>query len=84
MASEKNEKQNFEQALARLEAIVAEMEGGKLPLAESMKRFEEGMRLSAYCSEKLGEAEKKVETLFQKANGEMEWRETEVPEEESE
>lgn len=66
----------FEEALAKLEAIVSEMEGGRLSLEESMARFEEGMKLTTYCGEKLGETEKKIEVLFKNAQGIPEWQET--------
>ena len=59
----------FEQAIARLEAIVGELEKGDLPLDESLKIFEEGIRLSKSCLKVLEDAEKKVEVLVQDKNG---------------
>jgi exodeoxyribonuclease VII small subunit len=59
----------FEQAMARLEAIVGELERGDLPLDESLKIFEEGIRLSKNCLKVLEDAEKKVEVLVQEKNG---------------
>lgn len=59
----------FEQAMARLEAIVAELEKGELPLDESLKIFEEGIRLSKNCLKVLEEAERKIEVLVQDKNG---------------
>ena len=59
----------FEQAMARLEAIVGELENGDLPLDESLKIFEEGIRLSRNCLKVLEEAERKVEVLVQDKNG---------------
>lgn len=59
----------FEQAMARLESIVAELERGELPLDESLRIFEEGIRLSKTCLKMLNEAEKKVEILVQDKNG---------------
>jgi len=59
----------FEQAMARLEAIVGELERGDLPLDESLKIFEEGIRLSKSCLKVLEDAEKKVEVLVQDKNG---------------
>jgi exodeoxyribonuclease VII small subunit len=59
----------FEQAMARLEAIVGELEKGDLPLDESLKIFEEGIRLSKSCLKVLEEAERKVEVLVQEKNG---------------
>jgi exodeoxyribonuclease VII small subunit len=59
----------FEQAMARLEAIVSELEKGDLPLDESLKIFEEGIRLSKNCLKVLEDAERKVEVLVQDKNG---------------
>ncbi len=64
----------FEQAMARLEAIVGELEKGDLPLEESLKIFEEGIRLSKSCLKVLEEAERKVEVLVQDKNGKKELR----------
>lgn len=66
------ELKDFEQALRRLEEIVAELEKGELPLEKSLELFEEGVRLSKFCSERLDEAERKVEILLQKSSGELE------------
>ncbi|HUG43412.1 MAG TPA: exodeoxyribonuclease VII small subunit [Acidobacteriota bacterium] len=66
------ELKDFEQALKRLEEIVAELEKGELPLERSLELFEEGVRLSKFCSERLDEAERKVEILLKKSSGEME------------
>jgi len=52
---------SFEEALGRLEALVEGLEGGDLPLAEALAKFEEGMTLKALCARKLQEAEAKVE-----------------------
>ena len=54
----------FEEALARLEAIVNELERGQLPLDDSMRIFEEGMKLSKTCLKMLEDAERKVEILI--------------------
>lgn len=52
---------SFEQALARLEQIVEELDSGELPLDETLARFEEGMALKRFCAERLSQAEAKVE-----------------------
>jgi exodeoxyribonuclease VII small subunit len=62
----------FEDALAGLERIVAQMEGGDLPLDDALKLFEEGVRLSRFCSAKLDEADRRIEILIKGADGE--WR----------
>lgn len=54
---------DFEKNLNRLDDIVKKMEGGDLPLEDSLKLFEEGVKLSRVCHEKLNEAEKKVQML---------------------
>ena len=59
----------FEKAMARLEAIVGELEKGDLPLDESLKIFEEGIRLSKNCLKILEDAEHRVEVLVQDKNG---------------
>jgi len=64
----------FEQAMARLEVIVGELEKGDLPLDESLKIFEEGIRLSRNCLRVLEEAERKVEVLVQDKNGKKQLR----------
>lgn len=56
---------NFESALKRLEEIAAEMEDGKLSLDESVKLYEEGVKLSKYCSWKLSDVDQKVEMVNQ-------------------
>ena len=60
---------SFEQAVERLEKIVADMENAELPLEEVLKQYEEGTRLVRFCSQKLDEAEKKIELLHKKADG---------------
>lgn len=62
--------QKFETALERLEKIVEEMESGELPLEETLKRYEEGVGLARFCSEKLNEVQKKIELLKKNAKGE--------------
>jgi exodeoxyribonuclease VII small subunit len=53
----------FEKALERLEKIVDELESGSLDLDDSLKAYEEGVKLIKLCSKKLNEAEKKIEIL---------------------
>ena len=59
----------FEDALARLETIVAELERGDLPLNDSLKMFEEGIKLSKTCLKMLDDAERKVEIMVQDKDG---------------
>ena len=60
---------SFEEAIQRLEKIVADMERAELPLEDVLKKYEEGTRLVRFCSQKLEEAEKKIELLTKKADG---------------
>lgn len=53
----------FEKAMTRLEQIVAKLESGQCSLDESLQLFEEGTKLSAYCSKLLKEAEQKITKL---------------------
>ncbi len=76
--------QKFEEALQKLEAIVKKLEDGNLSLEESLKAFEEGMRLSRFCSKKLDEAEKKVEILLKDGSGRLAARPFSLEEEEKE
>jgi exodeoxyribonuclease VII small subunit len=62
-------KETFEDSFKKLEKIVTKMEDGNLPLEESLKLFEEGMRLYTFCANKLGEVQKKVELLTQGPDG---------------
>jgi exodeoxyribonuclease VII small subunit len=64
MAEEK-----FEEALTKLEEIVKKMESGDLTLEESLKSFEEGVRLSRFCAKKLDEAERRIEVLLKNEEG---------------
>jgi len=64
-------KEKFEEALQKLEAIVALMEEGDLPLEETLKAFEEGVRLARFCASKLDEAERKVEKLMRDQAGKL-------------
>jgi exodeoxyribonuclease VII small subunit len=54
---------NFEKAMDRLEAIVEQMETGKLPLEDLIVRYEEGMNLVKVCQERLTSAEQKIEII---------------------
>lgn len=62
-------KEKYEEALNKLEKIVAKMEAGNISLEESLKFFEEGIRLSRFCSRKLDEAEKRLEILMRDKDG---------------
>jgi exodeoxyribonuclease VII small subunit len=61
---------DFEQSLAELEALVARMDEGELSLEESLKAFEQGVRLTQQCQQALGEAQQRVQVLMQQ-DGEL-------------
>lgn len=57
--------------MKQLEKIVQELEDGDLPLEKAIKKFEEGIKLTRFCSAKLDETEKKVSILLKNADGQM-------------
>ncbi len=64
-----HEERSFEEALARLEEIVRQMEQGEVALEQSLALFEEGVRLSRHCARKLDEAEKRIAVLTEGEDG---------------
>lgn len=64
-------KKTFESALARLEKITEELESGDLSLEASLKKFDEGIKLTEFCNARLSEARTRVEILLEK-NGRLE------------
>lgn len=63
--------ESFENGLEKLEGIVEKLERGELALEESLKLYEEGIRLSRMCHERLQEAEGKIELLMKNARGDV-------------
>ncbi len=61
----------FEDSLKQLETIVNQLERGDLPLEDSLKLFEEGIRLSSACKEELDAAEGKVQVLLKQRDGSL-------------
>lgn len=61
----------FETTLARLEEIVSQLEQGDLPLEQSLKLFEDGVKLARLCTVRLEEAERKVEQLLKDKAGKL-------------
>ncbi len=53
-------KMTYEQATKRLEEIVEKLESGEMPLEESLKLYEEGVKLADFCTKKLNEAKQKI------------------------
>ena len=64
-------KQTFESAIKKLEQIVGDLESGDLPLEKALKKFEEGVQLSTFCTRILDETEKKVTILLQDKDGNL-------------
>ncbi|MEJ2097634.1 MAG: exodeoxyribonuclease VII small subunit [Deltaproteobacteria bacterium] len=63
--------QTFEKSIEQLEQIIRELEAGDLPLEKAIQRFEEGIRLSKECAQKLDETEKKISILIQDMGGDL-------------
>jgi exodeoxyribonuclease VII small subunit len=61
--------QTFETSLKELEKIVRRLENGDLPLEESLKLFEDGVKLARECQERLNQAERRIEILLKDENG---------------
>ena len=68
----------FETALGRLEEIVGQMESAELPLESIIGKYEEGMKLLAFCEQKLEAAEKKIELLTRDKSGKVQRGEMET------
>ncbi|MDQ3281539.1 MAG: exodeoxyribonuclease VII small subunit [Acidobacteriota bacterium] len=60
---------DFEKSFQNLEKIVQRLESEELPLDESLQLFEEGIRLSRFCHQRLEEVEKKIELILADAKG---------------
>ena len=72
----------FEKQLAQLETVVERLEKGDLTLDESVRLFEEGMKLSNACKEELEQAEGRIQVLVETKGGTMQVAEMEVEEDE--
>ena len=60
---------SFEASLEGLEEIVQQLEGGDLPLEKSLELFEQGIKLSRQCQERLSQAERRIEVLLRDNQG---------------
>ncbi|MEJ7616018.1 MAG: exodeoxyribonuclease VII small subunit [Pyrinomonadaceae bacterium] len=69
MKPETAEGKDFESSLGMLERIVRELERGDLPLEKSLQLFEEGVRLTRECQQRLNEAERRIEVLLRGPEG---------------
>jgi len=70
--TKKLETPNFETAMAELEELVAQIETGNLSLEDSLKQFEQGIKLSRTCQQSLTDAEQRVKILTESLNGAIE------------
>jgi exodeoxyribonuclease VII small subunit len=73
----KDSSESFEQLFRELEATVAKLEAGDLPLDESLALFERGMELSKKCGKLLDQAELRIKELVPQANGEVDVKDLE-------
>jgi len=76
-------KQTFEQAMEKLEQIVQDLESGDPFLDAAIQKFEEGIKLSKFCSEKLDEMEKRISVLLKNDAGEIVENQLDLDSEES-
>ncbi len=65
------DKMSYEEAFKELQSVVETMEGGELPLKDSLAHFERGQALSARCSELLEEAQLRLRQLTENESGEL-------------
>lgn len=64
-------KKRFEDTLGELEKIVQRLEDPDVPLEEAVALFEDGIKLSRFCSQKLDEVEKRVDVLLKDEQGNL-------------
>jgi len=74
----------FEERLTQLESVVEKLERGELTLEESVRLFEEGVKLSDACKQELEKAEGKVQVLVEGRNGKMRAAEMDADKDETE
>ena len=69
MKNGQEQARTFEASLEALEQIVHQLEDGDLPLDKSLELFEQGIRLSRECQERLSQAERRIEILLRDNQG---------------
>ncbi|GEN52122.1 exodeoxyribonuclease VII small subunit [Halobacillus litoralis] len=69
--TDKQETISFEEAMKQLEEIVEKLETGEVPLEKAIQYYQEGMKLSKLCSEKLGNVETQMQQIMNE-HGELE------------
>ncbi len=70
-ADEHSSKGTFDEGVSALEAVVAELESGELPLEKALESFEKGIALVRQLNERLNHAEKRIEVLSRGSEGEL-------------
>lgn len=78
MKNSEEQPKSFETSLEALEQIVQDLEAGDLPLEKSLELFEQGIRLSRECQERLSQAERRIEVLLRDNQGRVTVSEFEV------
>ena len=78
MAVKKTKTKSFEDSMKRLEEIVTALEGGSLPLEETLALYRAGKELSAYCGSVLKKAEQEVKSISETLDGQ--YKLTDFPE----
>ena len=79
MKNTEEQPKSFEASLEALEQIVQDLEEGDLPLEKSLELFEQGIRLSRECQERLSQAERRIEVLLRDNQGRVTVSEFEAP-----
>jgi exodeoxyribonuclease VII small subunit len=69
MKNGQDQGRTFEASLEALEKIVHQLESGDLPLEKSLELFEQGIRLSRECQDRLSQAERRIEILLRDSQG---------------
>ena len=69
MAEKKKDEISFEEKIKKLESIVSELESGEVNLDDAIDKYTEAMKLSKECTEKLDDAEKRINILVQGEDG---------------
>ncbi|MBB6454219.1 exodeoxyribonuclease VII small subunit [Salirhabdus euzebyi] len=64
MTEDQNKEVSFEEAIMKLEAIVEKLEEGDVPLEKAIDYYQEGMKLSKFCNDKLTKVEKQMEQIL--------------------
>lgn len=70
-----DENMRFEEAFAALQELVRQLESGQLTLDESLRLFEQGVKLTRLCSTRLDEAERQIEKLLEGTREPLQWQE---------